>query len=55
VRPPPIEWLPGLIVHRYGARQARYVGAAKARLQALWTAALVHLNPIGRHLATEAA
>jgi hypothetical protein len=34
--------------------RARYIGAAKARLQALWGAALVNLNPIARHLAAEA-
>jgi Transposase DDE domain len=43
---PRIERLLGLLVHRYGARKARYMGAAKARLQALWAAALVNLNPI---------
>jgi hypothetical protein len=47
---PRIERLLGLLVHRYGARKARYVGAAKARLQAHWAAALVNLNPIARHL-----
>jgi transposase len=47
---PRIERLLGLLVHRYGARKARYIGAAKARLQALWAAALVNLNPIGRAL-----
>jgi transposase len=47
---PRIERLLGLLVHRYGARKARYIGAAKARLQALWAAALVNLNPIGRLL-----
>jgi transposase len=52
---PRIERLLGLLVHRYGARKARYIGAAKARLQALWAAALVNLNPIGRHLVAEAA
>lgn len=52
---PRIERLLGLIAHRYGARKARYIGAAKARLQALWTAALVNLNPIGRRLVAEAA
>jgi transposase len=51
---PRIERLLGLLAHRYGARKARYIGAAKARLQALWTAALVNLNPIGRHLGAEA-
>src|SRR5215211_3473104 len=47
------EELLGLLAHRYGARTARYIGAAKARLQALWAAALVNLNPIGRHLAAK--
>jgi Transposase DDE domain len=51
---PRIERLLGLLVHRYGARKARYIGAAKARLQALWSAALVNLNPIARHLVAEA-
>jgi len=50
---PRIERLLGLLAHRYGARKARYIGAAKARLQALWAAALVNLNPIGRHLAAK--
>ncbi|MCA1697742.1 MAG: hypothetical protein LC790_02090, partial [Actinobacteria bacterium] len=40
---------------RYGARKARYVGTAKARLQVHWTAALVNLNPIGRQLTGGAA
>ena len=48
---PRIERLLSLLAHRYGARKARYIGAAKARLQALWAAALVNLNPIGRRLA----
>lgn len=52
---PRIERLLGLLAHRYGARKARYIGAAKAHLQALWTAALVNLNPIGRRLATQVA
>jgi hypothetical protein len=51
---PRIERLLSLFVHRYGARKARYIGAAKSRLQALWAAALVNLNPIGRLLAAEA-
>jgi hypothetical protein len=45
----------GLLAHRYKARKSRYLGAAKARLQAAWTAALVNLNPIGRRLATQTA
>jgi transposase len=52
---PRIERLLGLLVHRYGARKARYIGAAKAHLQALWAAALVNLNPIGRLLAAQAS
>jgi Transposase DDE domain/Transposase domain (DUF772) len=47
---PRIERLLGLLAHRYGARKSRYFGRAKARLQAAWTAALVNLNPIARHL-----
>jgi hypothetical protein len=47
---PRIERLLGLLAHRYGARKSRYLGRAKARLQAAWAAALVNLNPIGRHL-----
>jgi len=49
---PRIERLLGLLAHRYGARKSRYIGSDKARLQASWAAALVNLNPIGRHLAT---
>ena len=49
---PRIERLLGLLAHRYGARKSRYLGRAKARLQAAWAAALVNLNPIARHLAT---
>jgi transposase len=48
---PRIERLLGLLAHRYGARKSRYIGSAKARLQAAWTAALVNLNPIGHRLA----
>ena len=51
---PRIERLLALLVHHYGARKTRYIGAAKARLQALWAAALVNLNPIARHLGAEA-
>jgi hypothetical protein len=47
---PRIERLLGLLAHRYGARKNRYIGRAKARLQAAWAAALVNLNPIARHL-----
>jgi hypothetical protein len=54
-RRPRIERLLGLLAHRYGARKSRYHGRCKAELQAAWTAALVNLNPIARHLATETA
>ena len=49
---PRIERLLGLLAHRYGARKSRYIGRAKARLQAAWAAALVNLNPIAHRLAT---
>ncbi|MCA1678596.1 MAG: IS1182 family transposase [Actinobacteria bacterium] len=52
---PRIERLLGLLTRRYGARKSRYIGRAKARLQASWAAALVNLNPIARHLAAQAA
>jgi Transposase DDE domain/Transposase domain (DUF772) len=52
---PRVERLLGLLVHRYNARKSRYIGTRKARLQAAWTAALVNLNPIGRHLAAQQA
>ena len=52
---PRIERLLGLLAYRYGARKSRYIGSAKARLQAAWAAALVNLNPIARHLAAQAA
>jgi transposase len=48
---PRVERLLGLLAHRYKARKSRYIGTRKARLQAAWTAALINLNPIGRHLA----
>jgi Transposase DDE domain len=48
---PRIERLLGLLAHRYGARKSRYIGSAKARLQAAWAAALVNLNPIAHRLA----
>jgi hypothetical protein len=50
---PRVERLLGLLAHRYKARKSRYIGTRKARLQAAWTAALVNLNPIGRHLAAQ--
>jgi Transposase DDE domain/Transposase domain (DUF772) len=52
---PRIERLLGLLAHRYGARKSRYIGSAKARLQAAWVAALVNLNPIGHRLALHSA
>jgi Transposase DDE domain len=52
---PRIERLLGLLAHRYGARKSRYIGSAKARLQAAWAAALVNLNPIGHRLALHGA
>jgi len=52
---PRIERLLGLLTGRYGARKSRYIGRAKARLQAAWAAALVNLNPIARHLAEQLA
>jgi transposase len=52
---PRIERLLGLLAQRYGARKSRYLGRQKAELQAAWAAALVNLNPIGRHLAVATA
>jgi Transposase DDE domain/Transposase domain (DUF772) len=52
---PRIERLLGLLTGRYGARKSRYIGRAKARLQASWAAALVNLNPIARRLAAQIA
>ena len=50
---PRIERLLALLAARYGARKSRYIGRAKARLQAAWAAALVNLNPIGHKLAAQ--
>jgi transposase len=50
---PRVERLLGLLAHRYNARKSRYIGTRKSRLQAAWTAALVNLNPIRRHLAAQ--
>jgi IS5 family transposase len=47
---PLIERLLGLIVHRYRGRKSRYRGARKSTLQAVWTAILVNLHPIGAAL-----
>jgi transposase len=52
---PRVERLLALLSHRYKARKSRYIGTRKARLQAAWTAALVNLNPIGRHLSAQTA
>jgi hypothetical protein len=52
---PRIERLLGLLADRYGARKSRYIGRAKARLQATWAAALVNLNPIARSLGAPTA
>jgi transposase len=52
---PRIERLLGLIVHRYQGRKSRYLGARKSTLQALWTAVLVNLHPIGAALRAQAA
>jgi hypothetical protein len=52
---PRIERLLSLLASRYGARKSRYIGAAKARLQAAWAAALVNLNPIAHHLSAQTA
>jgi hypothetical protein len=52
---PRVERLIGLLATRYGARENRYIGSAKGRLQASWAAALVNLNPIGHHLAAQTA
>lgn len=52
---PRVERLLSLLAHRYKARKSRYIGTRKAHLQAAWTAALVNLNPIGRHLTFQPA
>jgi transposase len=52
---PRIERLLGLIVHRYRGRKSRYLGARKSALQALWTAVLVNLHPIGAALRAQTA
>jgi transposase len=52
---PRVERLLGLIVHRYHARKSRYCGARKAALQAVWTAVLVNLHPIGTALRAQTA
>jgi transposase len=52
---PRIERLLGLIVHRYRGRKSRYLGARKSTLQAVWTAVLVNLHPIGAALRAQPA
>jgi hypothetical protein len=52
---PRVERLLGLIVHRYHARKSRYLGQQKATLQAVWTAVLVNLHPIGTALRAQTA
>ena len=52
---PRIERLLGLIVHRYQGRKSRYLGARKSAFQAVWTAVLVNLHPIGAALRANAA
>jgi transposase len=52
---PRIERLLGLLVHRYRGRKSRYLGARKSTFQALWTAVLVNLHPIGAALRAKAA
>jgi hypothetical protein len=52
---PLIERLLGLIVHRYRGRKSRYRGARKSIFQAVWTAVLVNLHPIGAALRAHAA
>jgi hypothetical protein len=52
---PRIERLLGLIVHRYQGRKSRYLGARKSTLQAVWTAVLVNLHPIGVALRAQIA
>jgi hypothetical protein len=44
---PRIERLLGLMVYRYHARTSRYNGTQKTQLQAVWTAILVNLHPLG--------
>ena len=52
---PRIERLLALIVHRYKGRKSRYLGARKTAFQALWTAVIVNLHPIGTALRAETA
>lgn len=52
---PRIERLLGLIVYRYHARNSRYLGGRKSALQAVWTATLDNLHPIGAALRAQTA
>jgi hypothetical protein len=52
---PRIERLIGLTVHRYRGRKSRYLGARKSGFQAVWTAILVNLHPIGAALRAQTA
>ena len=52
---PRIERLLGLVVYRYRGRKSRYHGKRKSTLQAVWTAGLVNLHPIGAALRAQAA
>jgi len=52
---PRIERLLALIVHRYQGRKSRYLGARKTAFQALWTAVIVNLHPIGAAIRAETA
>lgn len=52
---PRIERLLGLLVYRYKARKSRYLGTRKSTFQALWTAVLVNLHPIGAALRAQTA
>ena len=52
---PRIKRLLGLVVYRYGGRKSRYLGKRKSTLQAVWTAVLVNLHPIGAALKAKAA
>lgn len=50
-----IERLLALIVYRYRGRKSRYLGTRKSTLQAVWTAVLINLHPIGAALRAHAA
>ena len=52
---PRAERLLGLIVHRYQGRKSRYLGTRKSAFQAVWTAVLVNLHPIGAALQAQTA